>query len=34
LLERNPWRQAVNYWWQSSPEKWVRKGAEIIRNRF
>ena len=34
LLERSPWRQVVNYWWHSSPEKWVRKGAEIIRNRF
>lgn len=34
LFEKRSWRTIVNYWWQSSPEKWVKKGAEIVRKRL
>jgi 4-aminobutyrate aminotransferase-like enzyme len=33
LLERHPMRRLWNYWWRSSPEKWVEKGTEILKQR-
>jgi 2,2-dialkylglycine decarboxylase (pyruvate) len=34
LFERHPWRKLLNYWWRSSPEQWLEKSKEVVRNRF
>ncbi len=34
LVEQNPWKRALNYWWRSSPEQWVEKTGDIFRTQF
>lgn len=34
LVEKHPLRRLLRAWWGSSPEKWVEKGAEMLRNQF
>jgi 4-aminobutyrate aminotransferase-like enzyme len=34
LLEQHPVRRLLNYWWRSSPEKWMEKGSKLLNRRF
>jgi 4-aminobutyrate aminotransferase-like enzyme len=34
LLAKHPWRRMLGRWWQSSPEEWLNKCEEIVRQQF
>jgi 2,2-dialkylglycine decarboxylase (pyruvate) len=34
LLEQHPVKRLLNYWWRSSPQKWVETGSRMLRRQF
>jgi 4-aminobutyrate aminotransferase-like enzyme len=34
LTERPSWQRFLNAWWRSSPEEWMKKGGQKIRERL